>query len=374
MSSLDTLAPKRRLKDTRGEATGLRVARESQQKTERPSTSPLLACGFLRGEKRRRSLFLRCLLQMKRILIRRFVPVGARVLDLACGHGQDVLKFAEVRVSRLLGFDFSRESILEARRRVQSSATQRTLQQMLTMPEFHVGDVQNPKMWNQLRGERFDVVSIQLAIHYMVQTEQSLVDLIKRSAARLLPGGHFICSTVCCRALVQIVLQMQLLLPPDPEEGDEEFAAVKAARLEEAQGEDVYFYGNSVFAVFFSGKTLRDLLAPWGFPKRSAGESHAQPRRPRVSRHRLPLYTFGPRRVCGVVQKKKLLRRCRSPCCRDWPRPKSLAWLCISSSSSPSAAALLTTSGCVTPSTRRSLFSPLARREESPRRKALSAL
>lgn len=207
-------------------------------------------------------------LQVKRILIRLTVKPGSRVLDLACGHCQDLLKFGEARVARLLGIDFSRESILEARKRVRESSRNWTLQRMLRVPEFHVGNVLQSKVWTQLKGELFDVVSVQLAIHYMVQTETQLRDFLKRSVFHLEKGGVFIGSTMCCRALVEVALQMRLLLPPEADEPDEEFAQVKAARVEEANGGDVYFYGNSVFAIFFSGDTLRELLSPWGIPKR----------------------------------------------------------------------------------------------------------
>ncbi|XP_026193509.1 uncharacterized protein LOC34624406 [Cyclospora cayetanensis] len=205
--------------------------------------------------------------QAKRMLIQMEVFLGARVLDLACGHAQDLLKFAQVRVSRLLGIDFSRDSILEARHRVRERSSDRLLQQLLTPPEYHVGNALEEKAWQYAAKEAFDIVSIQLAIHYMVPSQQQATDLLSRCAGRLVPGGKLIGSTMCCREIVRYVLDLKLLQQPSPDADEtDEFVSVCLSRLDVAQGQRVFWAGNSLCALFFEEQTLAPLLHPFRLP------------------------------------------------------------------------------------------------------------
>ncbi|KAL8434499.1 hypothetical protein Efla_000015 [Eimeria flavescens] len=165
-------------------------------------------------------------------------------------------------------FDFSRDSILEARRRVR--ATDRQLQRLLTKPEYHVGNALEEKAWRQAEREPlFDVVSMQLAIHYMVSTQQQAADVLARCCSRLKIGGKFIGSTMCCREIVKNMLDLQLLqdqTDADAAAATEEYAAVCAAQLAAADGQKVFVSGNHLFAIFFLENTLRQILHPHRLP------------------------------------------------------------------------------------------------------------
>ena len=173
------------------------------------------------------------------------------------------------------GIDFSRESILEARRRVQERSNDRLLQQLLTKPEYHVGNALEERAWMYGAREVFDVVSIQLAIHYMVASEQQARDLLSRCIARLDRRGKLLGSTMCCREIVKNILHLQKVQQPDdPEDGDER-SQVLLARLEAANGEDVYASGNHLFSLFFSKQTLMEILPPYRLPTAEGNEQYA---------------------------------------------------------------------------------------------------
>lgn len=190
--------------------------------------------------------------------------MGQTVLELACGHGQDLWKYADRRIGKFVGVDLAVHEIREARRRVREGQQARhLLQQMLHPPAFHVGNLVDKKALSFLRSEQFDVVSIQLAIHYMVQTAQQAKDVLSRAAAHLKPGGVLLGSTVCCDALANHLLELAYV-PEDEEPGDEQAAEhISTFRQSTPAGgtpKDECDFGNEVYTVTFDVDTVQKLL------------------------------------------------------------------------------------------------------------------
>ncbi|CBZ53678.1 putative mRNA capping enzyme, large subunit family [Neospora caninum Liverpool] len=200
--------------------------------------------------------------QVKRLLINKYVSMGQTVLELACGHGQDLWKYADRCIGKFVGVDLSVAEIREARRRVREGQQARALlQQMLHPPTFHVGNLVDRKALGFLRAEEFDIVSIQLAIHYMVQTEQQARDVLGRAAAHLKEGGMVLGSTVCCSALADHLVELAFV--PEEETADEApFAAEQARRSghDPPKTKEKCEFGNEVYSVTFDIDTIDRLL------------------------------------------------------------------------------------------------------------------
>ncbi|GFE53258.1 methyltransferase domain-containing protein [Babesia ovis] len=136
---------------------------------------------------------------VKRILIACNVRRKATVLDLACGHCQDLDKYATVGISQLMGIDISLSEIMEARRRYSEQSVTRRFR---FRAEFHHGNLLEEKIYSTfLRNRKFDVVTIQLAIHYIISDEASATMLLRNIYQALGDKGIFIGSTVCCGAI-----------------------------------------------------------------------------------------------------------------------------------------------------------------------------
>ncbi|KAJ1607432.1 RNA guanine-7-methyltransferase Abd1p [Cryptosporidium canis] len=116
------------------------------------------------------------------------------VLDLACGHGQDILKYKGKRINRLIGIDISVEEISEARHRL------RTYENSLNFSvEYHVGNLLSRSTYSKiLKGINFEIISIQLSMHYMLINEETSFEFLKNISDHLKPGGFFIGSTISC--------------------------------------------------------------------------------------------------------------------------------------------------------------------------------
>ncbi|PFH31057.1 methyltransferase domain-containing protein [Besnoitia besnoiti] len=204
--------------------------------------------------------------QVKRLLINKFVSMGQTVLELACGHGQDLWKYAERCIGKFVGVDLSVTEIREARRRVRERhQSQHLLQQMLHPPAFHVGNLVDRKALGFLRAEKFDVVSCQLAIHYMVQTEQQARDVLSRAAAHLKDGGLLLGSTVCCNALAEHLLELAFVAASEELDVEAEEVRTEDARgrSDDAHGvkaHDTCEFGNEVYSVTFETAVLEQLL------------------------------------------------------------------------------------------------------------------
>lgn len=180
--------------------------------------------------------------QAKRLLIQEAIPRGSSVLDLACGHGQDLLKLSEKDLRLYVGIDLSAEEIREARSRIargrrggRFSVPQRC--------RFHVGNLLAPSTYSKFltgEAETFDVVMVQLAIHYALESENAAELVLSSISERLKVGGLFIGSLPSSFVIhdrMQSSLQREVL----------------------SESEVNYTFGNSVYSVTFDGKVMTDI-------------------------------------------------------------------------------------------------------------------
>ncbi|OII74831.1 cap methyltransferase [Cryptosporidium ubiquitum] len=116
------------------------------------------------------------------------------ILDLACGHGQDILKYKGKKINRLVGIDISAEEISEARHRL------KTYEDSLNFSvEYHVGNLLSRTTYSKiLKNYTFEIISIQLSMHYMLINEETSFEFLKNVSNYLKPGGFFIGSTISC--------------------------------------------------------------------------------------------------------------------------------------------------------------------------------
>ncbi|EDO08196.1 mRNA capping enzyme large subunit family protein [Babesia bovis T2Bo] len=138
---------------------------------------------------------------VKRILIACYIHRKSTVLDLACGHCQDLDKYATVGIKQLTGIDISLSEIMEARRRYSERSSSRRIR---FRADFHHGNLLEEKIYGVfLRNRKFDVVTMQLAIHYIISDEANATMLLRNIHQALGDKGIFIGSTVCCNAIAK---------------------------------------------------------------------------------------------------------------------------------------------------------------------------
>ncbi|KAF7459110.1 methyltransferase domain-containing protein [Cryptosporidium felis] len=116
------------------------------------------------------------------------------ILDLACGHGQDLLKYRGKKINRLVGIDISAEEISEARHRLKAHHNSVDFS-----VEYHVGNLLSKTSYSKiLKNSAFDIISIQLSMHYILVDEETSLEFLKNVSSYLNPGGYFIGSTISC--------------------------------------------------------------------------------------------------------------------------------------------------------------------------------
>ncbi|KNZ75424.1 mRNA cap guanine-N7 methyltransferase [Termitomyces sp. J132] len=143
---------------------------------------------------------------VKSVLITRFAhPALAAVLDMGCGKGGDMTKWAKARVCELVGVDIAAVSIDQARSRWE------TLRPPKFAATFAALDCYTQPLTNafppdllgmdpsygldsdvSLTGEPFDVVSMQFCMHYAFETEQKARCMLDNVSRFLRRGGSFI--------------------------------------------------------------------------------------------------------------------------------------------------------------------------------------
>lgn len=125
------------------------------------------------------------------------------VVDLACGKGGDINKWANT-ASSYVGVDKSQPALHEARRRAQ----ERQSTQGYTFVHADAANFVLPPC---------NIVSMQFALHYMCSSKNQLQTLMQNIGKALQPNGVFILSTVDERAVPgpnNFGVQYMFCLPP----------------------------------------------------------------------------------------------------------------------------------------------------------------
>lgn len=140
--------------------------------------------------------------RVKALLIDEWVSSDARVLDLCCGHGQDIQKYKRKNLKYYVGVDSAEQAVEEAHRR------NRELNFKLATEgvNFFHGDVGASGTWERLRDEfgpkePFDAASMQLAIHYFAESREKMATLLKRVWSVLKPRGKFLITTMSSKEI-----------------------------------------------------------------------------------------------------------------------------------------------------------------------------
>ena len=138
---------------------------------------------------------------VKTVLINHFVPNSCVVLDLACGHGQDLFKYGKRYPKLYLGVDISEGALAEAKRRHSDNRrfkyTADFIQGNLMLPETYTEIERVALAHGQSTSACFDSVAMQLAIHYLIPTEEDARKFFTYVSNSLKPGGRFLATFPC---------------------------------------------------------------------------------------------------------------------------------------------------------------------------------
>eukprot|EP01071_Lankesteria_metandrocarpae_P005953 Lankesteria_metandrocarpae@DN4181_c0_g1_i1.p1 len=186
----------------------------------------------------------------KRVLIDKYVksfPSG--VLDLACGHGQDLGKYGQKNPSEYVGIDIAQEEIKEAKKRAEENSGSgrgrgrpRGGNRVSFDTAFHVGSIIEEAAWRKLQSRKFDVVSIQLAIHYCLKSQNQANVLLSRISNHMNPGAVLIGSTMDTGRIASLLCSGTGMIRADETAGVEQFCA-----------------GNPIFHLAFDQRNIEDI-------------------------------------------------------------------------------------------------------------------
>ena len=131
----------------------------------------------------------------------------SRVLDLACGHGQDIPKwFSQESVDMYVGMDASQPAIREAENRLRTRKGFKP--RFVRMVQ---SDVFGSQGWvfdaeDYLRSRsRYTTISCQLAIHYAFKDEKTIKRFMHNVSRLLEMGGEFIVTTIDSQSLKRML-------------------------------------------------------------------------------------------------------------------------------------------------------------------------
>jgi len=114
----------------------------------------------------------------------RFAGPGARVLEVGCGYGRNLVALASVPHATLTGCDVSAGELRKARARLASHG----------VPEAAVGLVQQPHDALPFRDGAFDLVVLWQVLEHVIGREAKRA-LLAESVRVLAPGGHLLVET-----------------------------------------------------------------------------------------------------------------------------------------------------------------------------------
>lgn len=152
---------------------------------------------------------------VKAELIARALPSPhAAVVDLACGKGGDLGKFAKSKVAKYVGVDIAKQSLDDLAERLQGMQNFADV----TLVALSLGSVSlfesslptwSRGEWTDVKFEAttFDAASMQFALHYMFETRDRANTFFSDVSKLLRVGGAFVATTIDAVALARLVLE-----------------------------------------------------------------------------------------------------------------------------------------------------------------------
>ncbi|CAM0141826.1 mRNA cap guanine-N7 methyltransferase [Umbelopsis sp. WA50703] len=124
---------------------------------------------------------------IKSVLIGRHVRRGHTVLDMGCGKGGDLQKWARGHIGYLVGSDIAEVSLKQMEERYKSMRNAHF--KAIFIPLDCYSEYLEPKLPPNIR---FDLVSMQFCMHYSFESEQKARTMLQNVTSNLARGGWFI--------------------------------------------------------------------------------------------------------------------------------------------------------------------------------------
>jgi len=131
------------------------------------------------------------------------------LLDLGCGHGQDISKysrkFRKVELVKYVGVDFASMAVDEAKRR--HAEQSKKFPTSAYPAHFYVDDVRSDSLFQRLKADghsTFHAVTSMFMLQYIADSRDSVVNLLKKIRALMPLDGRLLCCIPCCETLADL--------------------------------------------------------------------------------------------------------------------------------------------------------------------------
>ncbi|KAJ1844076.1 mRNA cap guanine-N7 methyltransferase [Coemansia sp. RSA 2703] len=138
---------------------------------------------------------------VKTVLINENTTPGCKVLDLGCGKGGDLRKWAFARIGQYVGMDIAQVSVSQAENRYND------LYQPPFTASFFSQDCYGEPLEKTIRPLDYqaDVVSTQFCLHYAFESEAKVKQMLHNVSSHLKSGGKFILTIPNANWLVKMM-------------------------------------------------------------------------------------------------------------------------------------------------------------------------
>lgn len=127
----------------------------------------------------------------KSVLIGKYAGRDARVLDIGCGKGGDLLKWHKARCREYVGVDIAEVSVSQAEGRYRSMRDPKFKASFHAL-DCYTQDLETVLEKDGMASPEFDLVTMQFCLHYSFETEAKAQMMIKNVSKYLRRGGRFI--------------------------------------------------------------------------------------------------------------------------------------------------------------------------------------
>lgn len=132
------------------------------------------------------------------------------VLDICCGKGGDLQKWFRNKINHYVGVDLSENSVKNAAERFKKMKFKGRLPFHAIFMVNDTGDDKNSFLNYLDKRILFDVVSCQMSMHYLCESEKRLRTFLSNVSSRLVPGGFYCGTTIDSNVLVRKLREVGL--------------------------------------------------------------------------------------------------------------------------------------------------------------------